>query len=182
VTATANPDGLGRGAPEARLRVGLDGLLVADRVERRDDRPHEGNLTVDLGMVAIFGDGKACQLDRGGDALRVDKIVVRETRTDGDLGTLDVVRREECIRGTAREIDGGAFAIYHAACGVISRAYPPHVSNVVRERRENDMQPSVGGDVSGAGVGHAGCPVRPASQARCVRHRDRAHRSTINAR
>ena len=58
MTATANPDGLGRGAPEARLRVGLDGLLVADRVERRDDRPHEGNLTVDLGMVAIFKTGK----------------------------------------------------------------------------------------------------------------------------
>ena len=111
-----------------------------------------------------------------------DKIVVRETRADGDLGALDVVRREECIRGTARQIDSGAFAVHHAACGVISRAYPPHISNVVRERRKNDMEPSVGVDVLAQASAPQNILRDQSQQARCVRHRDKAHRSTIDAR
>ena len=134
-----------------------------------------------LDVVAVFGDGKACQLDRGCDALRIDKIVESPGNARGRRsGALDSGgRREECIRGAPRG------RLTSASCGSTTqlrrhlpgmhRTYP---MSCVSAARMTSSQASA----LRFGVG-----VRPAEEYPAAtrthkrgvfRHRDKAHRST----
>jgi hypothetical protein len=94
-----------------------------------------------------FGHPKPRQLDCSCDAVRVDELVGPETLANGNLGPLDVVRGESCIRRTARERKDLASLISDIAALAITLTNAAHIAYVMGQRRYCEVKPVNRGNV-----------------------------------
>lgn len=95
-------------------------------------------------MVVVFGDREPCQFNRPVQSVSIDEAVVCETFLHHDLRAIDVMGSKGCIGGAARQRHCVTLDIPHKLTVVIAPTDTPHITNVVKERSEDAVQPILG--------------------------------------
>ena len=110
---------------------------LADQVGGAD----QAGLGMGVGVVVVLGHREAGQLDRPGDPVGVEMLAQAQAMVDEDLAALDVVGREERVRGAARRGHGVARLVDHEAALGIAGTDAAQIADVVAQRRHREVQP-----------------------------------------